>query len=346
MADSLGTAGVTFSSLRPPTSMRVSNIAQWINGFSQVVRNEMYSAGHRYDVVVFVKAMDQRCVQEAERIRAYGGKVIFDANVNYYETWGEYEVPGTKPTKEQQQQAMAMTELADWVVADSTYLLKIVRKLNANASWIPDNVNMNLFPRARRHEVSGATRLVWSGVAKKAAHILTIVEALKDLSKIELFIVSECVPDSFEVLSKVLPCRFVPYDERHYAKMLSGCDIIISPKSLSNAYEVAHTEYKITLGMAAGLPVIASPQESYETAIEWRGGGIVARNCAEWKSAIRRLSKDIELRRQLGELARITVIEKYSTPVVAAQYWALLLGMRYGESLGQLLSSSVEQDAW
>ena len=25
---------------------------------------------------------------EAERIRAHGGKVVFDANVNYYEHWG------------------------------------------------------------------------------------------------------------------------------------------------------------------------------------------------------------------------------------------------------------------
>ncbi len=333
VADSLGKAGVTFSSLRPPTSMRVSNIAWWINGFSQVIHNEMYSVGHQYDAVVFVKAMDRQCVQEAERVKRYGGKVVFDANVNYYETWGEYDIPGTQPTKEQQQQAIAMTQLADWVVADSTYLLKVVRKLNANVSWIPDNVNMNLFPRARKHETSEVTRLIWSGVAKKAVHILTIVEALKDVKNVELVVVSECIPEALNELSKALPCRFVPYEERRYAKILLGCDIIISPKSLSNAYELAHTEYKITLGMAAGLPVVASPQESYQTAIEWRGGGIVARNRKEWILAISRLAEDIDLRRRLGELARLTVMEKYSTPVVAAQYWALLLGMKYGESI-------------
>ena len=42
--------------------------------------------------------MDVRCQDEAERIQAYGGKVVFDANVNYYDIGGDYFIPGTQPT--------------------------------------------------------------------------------------------------------------------------------------------------------------------------------------------------------------------------------------------------------
>jgi hypothetical protein len=49
--------------------------------------------------------MDVPSQAEAERIRASGGRVVFDANVNYYEVWGEY-APRTKPTAEQRSDAI------------------------------------------------------------------------------------------------------------------------------------------------------------------------------------------------------------------------------------------------
>src|SRR5919199_1647226 len=135
----------SFRSLPPPVAMRVANVARWINRNDRGVHNELYDPGRRYDIVVFVKAMDGRTQAEAERIKRRGGRVVFDANVNYYEIWGEYEVPGTEPTPEQRRDAIAMTKLADWVVADSTYLLGVVGKHTDAASWIPDNVDTHLF---------------------------------------------------------------------------------------------------------------------------------------------------------------------------------------------------------
>ena len=79
---------------------------------------------------------------EVRTLQAKGTLVVFDANVNYYEIWGDYDVPGTRPTAEQQRAAVWMTTQADWVVADSTYLASIVRKLTPRVSMIPDNVNL------------------------------------------------------------------------------------------------------------------------------------------------------------------------------------------------------------
>src|ERR687887_426547 len=157
----------------PPVAMRVANIARWIDANDRGFRNELYRPGRRYDVVVFVKAMSDSHRDVAEQAQAAGARVVFDANVNYYEIWGEYDIADTEPSEEQQRQAEAMTRLADWVVADSSYLLGVVRKLTERASWIPDNVDTALFRPGRRARRDGRPlRLVWSGMARKAKPLL------------------------------------------------------------------------------------------------------------------------------------------------------------------------------
>src|SRR5256885_7357309 len=122
-ASSLDAERATFHGLPPPVAMRVANIARWIDANDRSFRSELFRRDRRYDVVVFVKAMSHGHRDVAERARAAGARVVFDANVNYYEVWGEYDITDTKPTEEQRRQAEAMTQLADWVVADSSYLL-------------------------------------------------------------------------------------------------------------------------------------------------------------------------------------------------------------------------------
>lgn len=315
----------TFRGLPAPVAMRVTNVARWIDANDGGFRNELYKPGSRYDVVVFVKAMSARHREEAERAQAAGARVVFDANVNYYEVWGEYDVPGTKPTEEQQREATAMTRLADWVVADSSYLLGVVRKLTERASWIPDNVDTSLFrpPRRRRRE-ERPLQLVWSGMARKARPLILAREALAALEDAELTVVSNEEPAELVPLRRAIPVRFVPFDLRRYARILRDCDVIISPKRLQNGYEMGHSEWKITLGMAAGLPAVASPQQSYVEAIGHRGGGIVADSGDEWTEALTRLAAEPRLREEMGARALETVRERYATPVVARRYRDLL----------------------
>ena len=314
----------TFRGLETSVAMRIANVARWINRHARGVRNEMYRPGRRYDVVVLCKAMDERCRAEAAKVHAGGGRVVFDANVNYYEIWGEYDLPGTKPTPEQQADAHAMTRDADAVVADSTYILGVVRKLNENAAWIPDNVDTRLFRPPRRRRDGGPVRLVWSGRSHKARPLLELREPLRGLEGVELVVVSDREPEALGPLREVAPVRFEPFSLRGYARLLHECDVVVSPKRLVNGYELGHTEWKITLGMACGLPAVASPQRSYVEAISDRGGGIVAEGPEQWREALGRLVDDAALRRELGARARATVEERYATPVVARRYLELL----------------------
>ena len=312
-----------FSELDSFTGMRVGKVATAIAAEDPELLNELYVPERQYDVVIFQKVMDARAQAEADKIRAYGGRVVFDANVNYYEEWGDYFVDGTRPTGEQRRDVVQMTKTAHHVVADSSYLLAVIKPINEHVTWIPDNVDMTVYSGIREHRDGGPLRLVWSGIGKKAAHLLHIRDVLAKVRDAELVLVADEVPDVMASLSSVIPCRFVRFSERRYAKTLRECDVIISPKRLVNAYEMAHTEYKITLGMAIGLPAVASPQQSYREAIDDRGGGILCATDDEWLTAFDRL-RDVRIRRELGARARQTVTERYSTPVVAAAYRSLL----------------------
>ena len=323
-SSSLAADRATFRGLETSVAMRIANVGRWINR-NLGIRSEMYRPERRYDVVVFVKAMDERARRERERVQAAGTKAVFDANVNYYEIWGDYDLANTRPTEGQREAAIEMTERADAVVADSSYIHDIVVKLNERAVWIPDNVDLRLFRPGTRPRPATPVRLVWSGRSAKARPLQLLQELTDALEGFELVVVSDRQPAELSGVRDALPTTFESFDLRGYARILRTCDAIISPKRLVNGYELGHTEWKITLGMAAALPALASPQRSYVEALGG-GGGIVADSNEDWIAALEML-RDPWVRRELGAKARATVEERYSTPVVARRYGEFLLSL-------------------
>ncbi len=313
-----------FGALGYSVDMRISNVALWMNENSDSFINEMYQPGRWYDIVIFFKTHSDGCVEEMKILKNAGVVTIFDANINVYEVWGEYPIEGTKPSRKLQEQTIEITSLADYVIADSSYLHTIVQRYNKNVVCIHDNVDTSLFCLRSQKKTGEKIRLVWSGVDKKGYHLMLIKDVLKRLTNVELILVSNNRPAVMTELEKVVFCHYEKYSNKRYADVLSKADIIISPKYLNNAYAVAHSEYKITLGMAAGLPAVASPQQSYIEAIERYGGGIICTSLEEWWTSLNRLIKEEAYRNHLGQLARKTVEEFYSTPVIAKRYMEYL----------------------
>ncbi len=95
--------------------------------------------------------------------------------------------------------------------------------------------------------------------------------------------------------------------------------VIISPRFLDNPYNAAHSEWKITLGMACGLPAVASPQPSYlDVAERCRHPQAVTlcRTDEEWEAAFLGALKGKGWA-EIAEAARELVQSHYSTEVVA-----------------------------
>ncbi len=317
-----------FDWLRPDKRMRFRPVVEWINKNTPDFHNEIYNPNEQYDIVVFLKIMSDRVKGEVEKIKSYGGKVIFDANVNYYEIWGDYPVPGTKPTEEQQEQAIWITKNADFVVADSSYIKDICLQFNENVAWVPDNVDvLKQFPGLKKHTEKEKLTLVWSGQAKKAFHVELIEDYLYSYSeKIKLLFVTnkECagnaLPKVIHRIKKKLHCEVRMWNLSRYPSDLLEADVIISPKILNNGYEMGHSEYKITLGMSQRLPAIASNQQSYIDAFDGMQAGFICKNRNDWHKAFECLLKSATTRQEMGDIARECVEKRYSIEVVSRQY--------------------------
>ncbi len=303
------------------TKMRVVTISRWINKNCNFIYCELYDPRKHYDIVVVFKTVTSVIQQEVTRLRENNVKLIYDANVNYWEVSGEYSASSPKPTFAQQRGILNLMKNVDVIVADSSYLANVAKKYHHHVVHIPDNVDLNVYSKRRKHQKGTRLRVVWSGMSHKAEHLKIIIPVLDSLrEKIDVYIVSEKRPSLLDEFSECRHYHYVHFSDRQYAKLLSSCDVIVSPKYLLNAYDLGHTEYKITLGMAVGLPAIASPQQSYIEAITDKNSGYIVNTTDEWFSAFQSLISDIELRRDMGERAYQTVIEKYATPVIAKAY--------------------------
>lgn len=309
--------------------IRFGQVAKYIHKNSQFDMS-LYRPLKKYDAVVFVKMMNPRCQSLARKLLDQGTKVIFDANINYYQIDGNYLIPGTKPSKEQQNWAIEMTRMVSGVVADSEYLADVCQEYNSNVTWIPDAVDVDLFKPKTNHVPyprDKKLKLIWGGVGKKAV-ALELIEPLliKFRDSLEVNIVTS--PDESHnqwppVLRRfkengVGNIKFFKYEE--YPEELRNSDVIISPRYLENAYEKAHTEYKITLGMSSGLPALASPQKAYLPILEKPGAGWICNDLKQWEEKLKFFIDHRDAIPQMGNEARRRVLEKYSISQVSAKY--------------------------
>ena len=296
---------------------------------------ELYRPGRRYDLLVFLKSFGPQSLRLAQRQRARDGAAVFEVNVNYFDAQGTFYYDGMQPTATQIENATRMGNTCDGVIAASSALRDICRPLNPRVEWIPDNVNMELVPEHTPWRPAGdVLPLLWCGQSLKLFELLAIEDALRAFRKrIKLVLVTnsqsvlttwyEPYRERFSRLLIDVPHEIVPYESiPQLLELYSRGGVMISPRFMDNSYNLGHTEWKLTLGMACGRVALGSPIQSYLDLAQ-RSGDRGIRICdtpADWERAF-----DLLLGGTLDwpaeeYAARHVVTEYYSTSVVAAAH--------------------------
>jgi len=320
----------------PMSFMRFHWIADELRK-SRAALYSIYQPWRSYDAVVFLKSMGPGCEALAEHLRGRGTRIVFEANVDYYtEFEGEARMDLMAPGGEQRAAAARMTSGADAVIASSNRLAEVCARFQSRCATVPDNVNLDLRPVGGRGEAfaNGRLNVWWSGVAVKLFEFLAAERAFLRLAdRVHLHLVTDSpdamrqwrpeVRERFDAFLKrvphtVHPFRGIPDLLSHYAR--GG--VIVSPRYLDVPYNLSHTEWKITLGMACGLPAVASPVPSYLEAAQAAGEGAVTicGNEDEWEAALEGCLANPEGLRESGARAAEVVERVYSTPVVAERH--------------------------
>ena len=262
----------------PMYFMRFAWIANHVNRGSEI-GYELFKPWRKYDAVVFLKSMEMGCDRLLESLKAAGVVCVFEANVDYYTLRGNDSLPQEiLPSEAQRQSAIRMTTGAGKVIASSRHLAGICSAWNSRTSWVPDNIPDRWIggQAPQKPFRSGRLQMWWSGMASKLGDLLEIEKPLRTFSdKIHLHLVTGDLPSALDRLPKGYGNRLRELladlqvtihrfrDVPSLLALYSSGGVIISPRQLANPYNQSHTEWKITLGMAVGLPVIASPQPSY-----------------------------------------------------------------------------------
>lgn len=303
------------------------------------LRYELYRPWKRFDALLFLKSMGPESIRLLQKYRNRGCPSIFDANVNYYEIYGNEYYSSMLPTEQQRQNAIEITKDADGVIADSSFLADICSQFNNRVSWIPDNIRMDLVPSyVRWNPNAQKLSLLWSGMATKLFELLSIEKVLlKYAPRIELVLITNSLTaldrwypgykERFESMLNKVQHRIIPYQSiEHLLKIYSQGGVVISPRFMDNSYNLGHTEWKITLAMACGRIVLCSPVQSYINVYN-RAKGMGIRVCSttkDWEKAFEAiLSQGLDW--EAEETAARTVVEKYYSTTVVAQEHAKFL---------------------
>lgn len=316
--------------------VRYAWLAEYVNKTPRLgLHHSLFRPWRRYDAVIFLKSMGPKSITVLRRQRRAGAVTFFDANVNYYEASGTEYYDGMLPTVQQQGQAKEMTRESDGVIVDSEFIGKMASPFNDNVVWITDSVRTDLLPGYQPSLFDGGRlRLIWCGEAVKLFELLAMEDVLRAYKDhVELLLVTNSLsalerwrPDfrrRFEALMAELRHTVISWASiEHLWRVFSQGGIVLSPRFLDNTYNLGHTEWKITLGMACGRVALCSPVPSYQrVAQRSQGRGIrVCSSDQDWHRVFDELlSADFDWPAE--ERAALEVVDNhYATEVIAEQH--------------------------
>ena len=98
-------------------------------------------------------------------------------------------------------------------------------------------------------------------------------------------------------------------------KEILDCDVAVIPypdEILKENFIIRKSSNRLIMFMSYGLPVIVSPHPEYKKLIKQGENGFIANNHSEWIKYVEFLRDNPDKRKEIGQKARLTVIDKYS----------------------------------
>lgn len=270
------------------------------------------------DLVIFIRRQDNQSQFILQNLRRLMVKTVFLTGVNYYERTGNLTKVDRSVSLDQIKNCISMTYNSNAVLVSSQFLKERASRYNPNVYYIPDSIDMHhfLFKKNAHDYDKDELILVWCGVSVKAWVLNILKDAIKDLP-LRLLVISDKKPDLD------VPFEFEKFDYHTFPQTILRGDICVCPRVLDNSYDMGHSNFKINVFLAQGIPAFVSPQESYEEVFqigsEKRPIGQIIEQPSDWKKMF---IKALDNRDTLKK-ASFNAIEKvrpYSTERVLEQY--------------------------
>lgn len=267
----------SYSRVTASTRIRVYDVIQAFEGGSHF-QLELFRPFRSYDIVVFLKTYDKAAYRLAEKLQSKGTKVIFDCNINIFESGSRYA------TNLQREEGTRFATISNAVITNSPYTASVLKSLfpHKEIDFIGESIHADYFRHSAKK--SSPMELIWVGYHHKADALYMIKEVLLEQFEQHAFSIKIISQENPNLDLGKIPVVFEPYQHNQITRQLSGATAFLAPRDLSDAYNLGHSFTKIGVAMAAGIPVIASPIPSYKGS-----PAIICHTQKEWRTVLQSL---------------------------------------------------------
>jgi len=244
------------------------------------------------------------------KFKRSGAKIVFDfddaiwlmdiSDANKKFSWLK------KPTK-----TAKIISIADLVIAGNTYLADFARAYNQKVLTIPTSVDTEKFKKITSSKIKNRICIGWTGSQTTIKHFSLAIPFLTELKRKYGDKIYFKVIGDIAYSNKELEIQGLSWNKDSEIEDLSELDIGIMPLP-HDAWSQGKCGLKCLEYMALCIPPVISPVGVNTKIVEDGKDGFIADSTKEWVEKISRLIESPELRREMGEKGRQTVIERYS----------------------------------
>jgi glycosyltransferase involved in cell wall biosynthesis len=199
-------------------------------------------------------------------------------------------------------------EMSDCVFAVNKAIGDYASKFNKNIEIVPMTVDINRYQPSKTKKVNQKPIIAWVGTRTNQPMIELAVPPMRELAKEKDFTFRIIADD--EMKFEGLDVDFVPWAYDVEVPKLQEADIGVIPVK-ENDWSPYKFFFKTVQFMSLGMPVVASATGSNLEIIEDGVNGFLAKDEKDWHEKLKLLIENTDLRKQFGEKARQTVLERF-----------------------------------
>lgn len=292
-----------------------------LRGYFRRIR-DIFRIG-RYDLVYVFMWVTPIGTSFFERlVRALSKRLIYDIEDNVLiEKSNEINpfikiVKGTGKTK-------YLIKTADHVITSSPFLNDYCLGINKKkaCTYISSSVDTDRFLPANSYSNERKVTIGWTGTFSSKIYLDLLQNVFLELKKRCDFRLR--VIGNFQYGFPGIDLEVIHWTKEKEIEDLQGIDIGVYPL-VQNNWVLSKSGLKAIQYMAFGLPTVATNVGTTPRIIQQLENGWLVKTDEEWIDALETLVKNPDLRRKIGEAARKTILENYSTHVIKSLYLSIL----------------------
>ena len=283
---------------------------------------DIFRVSH-FDVVYVFMWVTPMGTSFFERIfRFLSKRLIFDIEDNLLMEKGNGLNPLAKILKSRGK-TIHLIKTADHVITSSPFLNDYCLGLNEKkaCTYASSSVDTDRFLPANSYSNDRKVTIGWTGTFSSKIYLDLLRNVFLELKKRCDFKLR--VIGNFQYEFPGIDLEVIQWTSENEVDDLQGIDIGVYPLVQDN-WVLGKSGLKAIQYMAFALPTVATNVGTTPKIIQQKENGWLVKTDEEWIDALESLVKNADLRRKMGEAARMTVLDNYSKHVIKLTYLMIL----------------------